>query len=124
MPEFLKLVPPLDALHRLLGSLPDQEPLIETVDTLAALARITAAEIKAPHPLPSFPRSTMDGYTVRAADTFGASETIPGYLALRGEVPMGSAPNLTIEAGAAAAIHTGGMLPLHADAVIPLEQTQ
>jgi len=66
----------------------------------------------------------MDGYAVRAADTFGASESIPGYLILAGEVPMGSRPTFAIHPGQAALIHTGGMLPQNADAVVMLEQTE
>ncbi len=124
MPEFLKLVSPADALAALMGSLPEGNPESEQIDTLHALDRVTAAEIRAPEPLPAFPRSTMDGYAVRAADTFGASESIPGYLQLCGEVPMGAAADFALGSGQAAGIHTGGMLPENADAVIPLEQTQ
>ncbi len=124
MPEFLKLVPPSEALTLLLSSLPERETPKELVETLQALGRVTAAEIKAPQPLPAFPRSTMDGYAVRAQDTFGASESMPGYLGLAGEVPMGSAATFLLESGQVASIHTGGMLPPNADAVIPVEQTQ
>ena len=124
MPEFLKLIPPAEALNLLLDSLPPQEPESEQVDTVRALGRVTAVEIKATHPLPAFPRSTMDGYAVRSADTFGASDSVPGYLTFCGEVPMGAAPGFGLEGGQAAGIHTGGMLPAEADAVIPLEQTQ
>jgi molybdopterin molybdotransferase len=124
MPEFLKLIPPAEALSLLLGSLPEQKPGVESVNTLEALGRVTAAEVIAPQALPAFPRSTMDGYAVRAEDTFGASESIPGYLLLAGEVPMGSAPAFALQPGQAAVIHTGGMLPQNAEAVIPLEQTQ
>ncbi len=124
MPEFLKLVTPAEALDRLLGALPEPEPENELLDTLSALGRVTAAEITAPHPLPAFPRSTMDGYAVRAADTFGASESIPAYLSVRGEIAMGAEAALSLESGQAAGIHTGGMLPGNADAVIPLEQAE
>ena len=124
MSEFLKLIPPAEALSLLLRSLPDHEPAGELVDTLRALNRVTAEVVRAPHSLPSFPRSTMDGYAVRAADTFGVSESIPGYLILAGEVPMGSRPTFAIHPGQAALIHTGGMLPQNADAVVMLEQTE
>ncbi len=124
MPEFLKLVSPPQALELLLNSLPEQEPAKELVESLQALGRVTAAEIKAPQPLPAFPRSSMDGYAVRAEDTYGASESVPGYLETAGEIPMGSAPAFILQRGQAAPIHTGGMLPANADAVIPLEQTQ
>ena len=124
MSEFLKLIPPSEALSLLLRSLPGNEPCSELVDTLHALNRVTAEVVRAPHSLPSFPRSTMDGYAVRAADTFGTSESIPGYLILAGEVPMGSMATFAIKSGEAALIHTGGMLPQNADAVVMLEQTE
>jgi molybdopterin molybdotransferase len=123
MPEFLKLISPSEALTLLMGSLPAQEPCGEWVDTLHAVGRVTAEKVLAPCSLPSFPRSSMDGYAVRASDTFGASESIPGYLLLAGEVPMGSRPAFALELGQAAVIHTGGMLPQNSDAVVALEQT-
>ncbi len=124
MPEFLKLIPPSEALNLLQGSLPPTEPDGEWVETLQALGRVTMEDIIAPHPLPSFPRSSMDGYAVRASDTFGASETMPGYLLLSGESHMGARPDFDLQPGQASLIHTGGMLPENADAVVALEQTQ
>lgn len=96
----------------------------EAVDTVGALDRITAADIIAPHPLPEFPRSTVDGYAVRAKDTFGASESLPAYLKLIGEVRMGSMSELEVTVGRCVLIHTGGMLPEGADAIVMLEHTQ
>ncbi len=124
MPEFLKLIPPSEALALLMRSLPVEELHGEWVETCHALGRITAVEVRAPHALPAFPRSAMDGYAVRASDTFGASESIPGYLILAGEVPMGAGPTFALQPGQAAIIHTGGMLPQNADAVVALEQTE
>ena len=96
----------------------------EEVQAEDALGRVTAEDVVAPHPLPSFARSTVDGYTVRAADTHGASESLPAYLQIAGEVPMGAAPDFSIAAGQCALIHTGGMLPGGADAVVMVEHTQ
>jgi molybdopterin molybdotransferase len=124
MPEFLKLIPPSEALSLLLGNLPVSEPAGEWVDAPNALGRITVEDIIAPHPLPAFPRSSMDGYAVRAGDTFGASESMPGYLLVSGESRMGARPDFSLQPGQASVIHTGGMLPDNADAVVPLEQTQ
>jgi molybdopterin molybdotransferase len=124
MPEFLELLPPAAALALLIGHLPQPAPAWESVSTGAALGRVTARDISAPEPLPAFSRSTVDGYALRGRDTFGASETLPGYLALAGEVPMGAAPGFSIQPGQAALIHTGGMLPGGSDAVIMLEHTQ
>jgi molybdopterin molybdotransferase len=124
MSEFLKLVSPSEALALLMYSLPESVPDEEQVDTLEAAGRVTAQDVRAPHPLPSFARSSMDGYAVQARDTFGASESLPGYLAIKGEVPMGAEPAFAIQSGQAAIIHTGGMLPRNADAVVMLELTE
>jgi molybdopterin molybdotransferase len=124
MPEFLELLPPSEALALLLRHLPEPTPEAETIATAASLSRVTAYEIAAPEPLPAFSRSTVDGYAVHARDTFGASDTLPAYLILAGEVPMGAAPGFALQPGQAALIHTGGMLPSGADAVVMLEYTQ
>jgi len=124
MPEFLELMSPGEALSRWFIAL--GEPYIESeeVDTIRSLGRVTADAVHAPYPLPAFTRSTVDGYAVRAADTFGASDSLPAYLNLAGEVPMGSQPLFTLKPGQTALIHTGGMLPENADAVVMLEYTQ
>ncbi len=57
-----------------------------------------AEDIIAPQPLPDFQRSTVDGYAVRASDTHGASDSLPAYLKLTGEVPMGNAPPFEVDA--------------------------
>ncbi len=125
MPEFLTLLPPDEARALLLSHLP-QRPTIdsEAIETISALGRVLADDIAAPHPLPEFRRTTVDGYAVRARDTFGASDSQPAYLALIGEVPMGGTPTFEIGPGQCALIHTGGMLPNGADAVMMLEYTQ
>ena len=94
------------------------------MDVTSSLGRILAEDIVAPHPLPDFQRTTVDGYAVRARDTFGASDSLPAYLTLIGEVPMGDAPSFELSQGQCALIHTGGMLPNGADAVVMLEYTQ
>lgn len=124
MPEFLTLLPPDTAREKLLAHLSTLQFDPELVDTIRALNRITAADIFAPHPLPEFQRTTVDGYAVRAKDTFGASDSLPAYLHLIGESPMGDSPSFEVGAGQCALIHTGGMLPKGADAVVMLEYTQ
>jgi molybdopterin molybdotransferase len=124
MPEFLTLLPPDAARALLLSHLAGPLPDSEIIDVITSLGRIVAEDILAPHPLPEFPRSTVDGYAVCARDTFGASESLPAYLTLIGEVPMGDAPAFELGEGQCALIHTGGMLPPGADAVVMLEYTQ
>ncbi len=123
MPEFLTLLPPAEALKILLDQL---QALCSTerIPSAEALGRVTARPVVAPHPLPTFPRSTVDGYAVRAADTYGASEGLPAYSQLIGEAPMGAAPAFELEPCQCALIHTGGMLPRGSDAVVMLEYTQ
>ncbi len=124
MNQLLTLTPRPAALQRLQAALPAPSLPAEIVDTPTALGRVLATEIVAPHPLPHFARSTMDGYAVRAADTVGASETLPAYLRVVGEVRMGRAPDIAVSAGEAALIHTGSALPAGADAVVMVERTQ
>jgi len=124
MPEFLQLLPPDDARALLLAQLGSSNPLSEVIETETALQRVTAEPVMAPHALPEFPRSTVDGYAVRGRDTFGATDSLPAYLTLIGEIPMGAAAGLSIHDGECALIHTGGMLPEGADAVVMLEHTQ
>ena len=123
MPEFLTLLPPLEARQTLLNNF-TPEIQAETIETQSALGRVTAGPVPAPFSLPSFARSTVDGYAVRAADTHGAGESLPAYLHTIGEVPMGGVPNFAIEATQCAVIHTGGMLPEGADGVVMIEHTQ
>ena len=124
MPEFLTLLPPDEARNLLLSNLSQPKISSETIDVSSALGRVLAEVITAPHPLPEFQRSTVDGFAVRAGDTYGASDSLPAYLNLIGEVPMGDAPAFELGAGQCALIHTGGMLPKGADAVVMLEYTQ
>jgi molybdopterin molybdotransferase len=88
-----------------------------------ALGRVLAEDIKAPCNLPGFNRATMDGFAVRAASTYGASEANPAYLEVVGAVVMGQAPDFSVGPGQAARIATGGMLPEGADSVVMVEHT-
>ncbi len=95
----------------------DRLPLREALD------RITASAVSAPENLPSHPRSTMDGYAVIAADTFGASESMPCYLTIQGEVLMGQNPTENLSRGNCFRIATGGLLPPGSDSVVMFEHT-
>jgi molybdopterin molybdotransferase len=124
MPEFLELIPPQQANERWMAHLPLPRPEKESLKTAQALGRVTAEAIASPEALPAFPRSTVDGYAVIARDTFGASDSLPAYLTLAGEVPMGCQPDFKLHSAQTALIYTGGMLPEGADAVVMLEHTQ
>lgn len=88
-----------------------------------ALGRVMAEDVAAPHRLPTFVRGTVDGYAVQAVDTHGASTGAPAYLDVVAEVPMGTQADITLGLGQAALVHTGGMVPDGADAVVMIENT-
>lgn len=85
---------------------------------------VLSRDIVSPEDLPSFARSTVDGFAVNAADTFGATEGVPAYLTIKSEIMMGEQPDFVLRKGEIAKIATGGMLPEGADAVLMLEYTQ
>jgi len=108
----------------LTGFRPGRRTPAETVPLSAALHRVPARPVTAPHALPGFARSTVDGYAVRAADTYGVSDGLPGYLQVTGAVLMGTEPDVTVGPGTVASMPTGGVLPRGADAVVMIEYTQ
>ena len=93
----------------------------ETVSIENALGLALSKDIISPENLPGFSRSSMDGYAVMARDTFGATESMPAFLELSGEVLMGQNPDITASRGKAIKISTGGMLPRGTDSVVMLE---
>lgn len=99
---------------------------VEQVPLLEALGRRLSRDLSAVDAVPGFDRSTMDGFAVRARDTFGATESLPAYLDVTGEVFMGrdSSAAGKLNAGQAWRIPTGGMLPPGADAVVMVEYTE
>jgi molybdopterin molybdotransferase len=108
----------------LTGFRPELRTPVETIALAHALGRVPAEPITAPHALPGFARATVDGFAVRAADTYGASEGLPSYLDLIGEARMGQAPETEMRPGGAVAIATGAPLPPGADSVLKVEYTQ
>ena len=93
----------------------------EKIPLFGSLGRVLSSDIVSPEDLPGFPRSAMDGFAVRAKDTFGAGENLPAFFELAGEVSMGEVPSVKVGPGSAVKISTGGMLPEGADAVAIVE---
>jgi putative molybdopterin biosynthesis protein len=122
--QFLDVIDRDEAERRFRAVL-DLRPLKpETVPLAAALGRVLAADVVAPHDVPGFDRSNVDGFAVRAADTFGASEDRPLALGLNDEVlATGVVPAQPVGPGTATTIATGGMVPRGADAVVMVEHT-
>lgn len=87
----------------------------------ACIGRIASQNLSSPEDLPGFHRSSMDGYALRAKDTFGASESLPALFDIKGEVAMGQIPDMEVGQGQAIKISTGGMLPKGADGVVMVE---
>jgi len=96
----------------------------ERVPFAEAMGRVLACDLVSAIDLPGFRRSTMDGFAVCASSTFGASESAPALLEIRGSIDMGALADLTIGPGQAARILTGGMLPRGADGVVMVEHTE
>jgi molybdenum cofactor synthesis domain-containing protein len=97
---------------------------VEEVPLLEACNRVLAEDVTAPLDIPPFNRSTVDGYAVKAEDTFGADENRPVKLRLCGTVNVGEMPKIRVEKGTAAEIMTGAPIPEGADAVVMAENTQ
>ncbi len=120
MSRFLKV----KTAGEILDILKTFKPLaVEKVGLDSACNRVLAFAVNSPEPLPHFDRATMDGYAVKARDTFGASETLPAFLGISGEATMGEEIRLQLESGRVIAVPTGGMLPRGADAIVMEEYT-
>lgn len=122
--EFRDLVPPERAGEILADTLGRHvETGTERVPLDDARGRILAERLDAEHDVPGFDRANVDGYAVRARDTFGADEADPVTLPVVGEVHTGETPATPVEPGTAVAISTGAVVPPGADAVVKVEQT-
>jgi len=98
------------------------QPVGEEIVSLdRAYGRVLSKDILSPEDLPGFPRTSVDGYAIRAKDSFGATESLPALLEIVGEVGMGQIPAMTVGAGQAVRISTGGMVPKGADGVVMVE---
>jgi putative molybdopterin biosynthesis protein len=118
--EFRSLVPPAEA-HEAIESLSFGAG-IERVPLSEAHNRVLAERVDAGIDVPGFDRAAMDGYAVRAADTFEAGDGSVS-LSVTGTVHAGSSPEMAVDSAEAVGIATGAVMPAGADAVVPVEQT-
>lgn len=118
---FFKVLSPEEALELFTAFVPLHR---ESVSMYDALYRVLAEPLIAEEDVPGFNRSTMDGIAVRAADTFGASESSPALFTLTGEIAMGELPEMKLKRGETVRIWTGGALPPNADAVVMIEHVE
>jgi molybdopterin molybdotransferase len=112
-------------IEQVLGLLPQFQPVaVESVGLEAAGGRVLAENVFAAENLPDFARSTVDGYALRAASTFGAGESSPAFFQVIGAIAMGEAATMPVSPGEAVRIATGGMLPPGADSVVMIEHAE
>ena len=111
-----------EALRRWRGALVLAQPPQEQVDVWNCCGRVLACDVVAQEDVPGFARSLVDGVALRSRDTAGASAAAPVALSLVGRVRMGQPPAFRLEAGQAALVPTGGMLPPGCDAVVMVEE--
>lgn len=100
------------------------EKNIEEVELLNSNGRILAENIRSPISLPPFDRAVMDGYAVKAEDTFSADESNPVKLRVKGRISAGEWSELEVEKGEAVEVATGAVLPKGANAVVMVEYTR
>jgi molybdopterin molybdotransferase len=96
----------------------------EEAPLTAAYGRVLASDITADIDIPCFTRSTMDGYALVAADTIGASESLPAMLRLTGRVGMGGTADIPVTPGTCVYVPTGGAIPRGADGLAMVEVTE
>ena len=121
--QFRDLIDAAEA-QRLIDALPIEPARAHPVPLENAVGRVLAAAQTAPIDVPGFDRAAMDGYAVRAADTFAASETDPVSLRLTGAIHAGEPATQTVNAGSCVEISTGAVMPAGADAVVIVERTE
>jgi putative molybdopterin biosynthesis protein len=122
--QFLEVLDRDEAERRWRAAIDTERLAGERLSIADALGRVLAENVRAEVDVPGFDRSNMDGFAVRAEDTYGASETQPVRLRLNAEtIPTAVAPQVEVAPGTATSIATGGMLPRGADAVVPVEVT-
>jgi len=119
-----KLVSFQEALRRLREAIPAEPVGVAKVRLEEALWRVLAEDIVAHLDVPGFRRATMDGYAVRAEDTYGADVDKPAILKLVGRVEMGEPASHRLRPGECVEIATGAMMPEGANAVVRAEATE
>lgn len=122
--DFFQVISLEEAQHRLQQNFPRNNIATEEVSLLEAQHRFLAEDLTATEHVPDFNRSTVDGYAVKAADTFGAGEALPSLLMAAGSVRMGQKAEMILQKGQAVAVPTGGMLPEGADSVVMVEYSE
>ncbi len=115
---------PLEEARQLIAAACRPIDRTERVRLVDANGRVAAADVQSTRDVPPFARAGMDGFAVRAEDTFGASRYEPKTLRVIDKVYTGQVPTRSVEAGTAIEIATGAPMPQGADAVVMVEETE
>jgi putative molybdopterin biosynthesis protein len=122
--QFLEVID-RDEAERRFHAVLDLRPLAaEEIALSASFGRVLAVDVIAPLDVPGFDRADVDGFAVRAEDTFGAAEENPRLLRLNAEIlSTGKVPSQTILSGTATCLATGAVVPRGANAIVMIEYT-
>ncbi len=120
--EFLKSITPKAALD-IISEFP-LTPVTETVDINNALDMVLAEDIISGEDIPPFSRSLVDGFAVKAKDTYGAKETSPLFLTVNGRIEIGTETDILLNEGQCAGISTGAMIPDGSDGIVMEENVR
>ena len=115
---------PLEEARQLIAEACKPIERTERVRLVDANGRVAAAAVRSTRDVPPFARAGMDGFAVRAEDTFGATRYDPKTLRVIDKVYTGQVPTITLEPGTAIEIATGAPMPQGADAVVMVEETE
>ncbi len=122
--QFLDVVTAEEARRRFEEAVGEVKARVVRVPLEEALGRVIAEDVVAPYDVPAFDRSNLDGFAVRAEDTFGAEDERPKSLRVNDEALVpGTVPTVEVAGGTATSIATGAMIPRGADAVVAVERT-
>ncbi|WP_297506983.1 gephyrin-like molybdotransferase Glp [Thermococcus sp.] len=123
MREFKRLTPYREALKLLLNDIEEINE-VEEVPLDDAIERVLAEDIVSPINVPPFDRAAVDGYAVRAEDTFMAREYSPVELKVIDEIIAGDESRVKVEPGTAVKLTTGAKIPEGANAVLMQEMAE
>lgn len=119
----LNVVTREEAVRIILEKIPEAAD-VETVGLPDALGKVVAEDILSPEDLPAYARSTVDGFAVRASDTYGCSEALPAMVTYAGKVLMGEDEKRVLPKASCMQVPTGGQVPEGADAVVMVEHSE
>lgn len=122
--EFFKPITIEEGIKRVDDKLEKYSLQCEEVNIGEALGRVISKDIVSHETVPSFDKSTVDGYAINSKDSHGARSTIPSLLTLIESVEMGKSPTKSISRGEATYVPTGGMIPEGADSVVMIENAE